>query len=402
MIWVRKFGVFILAIILFIAVLLTTYATSFIISINNPGTVKGWLTKSGVYDHVLVAFLNNNDGEGDSSAISISDPQVQTAAQSAFNSQVIKQGFEKFIDSNYDWLNGKTNKPEFKIDLTEPKNEFGNQVQDKVKTYLTNLPVCTPQQTLALQSQLTVKLFSLPCRPANISPDSEASRAKEQVLSADFLSDPVITVSTLSNNSNNSQLYYVKFSKAPSLYKEARFVPLILLAITTAVALLVIVASTTREKGKKNVAIVLFIASFVLIIGKVVVELIRLSQKIQWFNVEFSKDLNKPLNDLVNIAISSISTIDLIIAVLLIIVGVLLIRSSRKSSNITPRAKKTKSTKTEDLIDDNPIFFDDEPVKPEPKPTPKAKPAQQPTPRPMPKPAPKPVAKKPRKPRLIQ
>lgn len=388
MIWVRKFGVFILAIILFIAVLATTYATSLVIALNQPSTIKGWVVKSGVYDHALVAFLNNNSSSSDNnSAISISDPQVQTAAQSAFNSQAIQNGFETFIDSNFNWLSGKSNKPDFKIDLTEPKKEFGNQVQSKVKSFLSGLAVCTPQQTAALQGQLNVKLFSLTCRPANINPDSEAARAKEQVMNADFLSNPVITASTLSNN-NGSQVYYVKYSKAPSLYREARFIPLILLAITVALSLLVTAASTTREKGKKNVAIVLFVASFMLIVGKVIAELVRMSQKIQWFNVEFSKDLNKPLNDLVNIAISSISTTDLVIAIILVIIGVLLIRSARKSDDIKPKPRASKPNKKETVIDENPIYFEDEPSTPAPSP--------------IPQPAPRPRPKKPRKPRLIQ
>ena len=388
MIWVRKFGVFILAIILFIAILVTTYATSLVIALNQPSTIKGWFVKSGVYDHALVAFLNNNSEGGDNtSAISISDPEVQTAAQSAFNSKVIQNGFETFIDSNFNWLSGKSNKPDFRIDLTEPKQEFGNQVQSKVKSFLASLPACTPQQTATLQGQLNVKLFSLPCRPANVNPDSEAARAKEQVMSADFLSDPVITASTLASN-NGSQAYYVKFSKAPSMYREARFVPLVLVAITIALSILVIIASTTRAKGKKNVAIVMFIASFVLIVGKVIAELIRISQKIQWFNVEFSKDLNKPLNDLVNIAISSISTTDLVIAIILIITGVLLIRSARKSGGVRSKARDSRPKKKEALIDNSPIYCEDEPSAP--------------APAPIAQPAPKPRPKKPRKPRLIQ
>jgi len=389
MIWIRKFGVFILAIILFIAILVTTYATSLVIALNQPSTIKGWLVKSGVYDHALVAVLNNNSEGGDNtSAISISDPEVQTAAQAAFNSKVLQNGFETFIDSNFNWLSGKSNKPDFRIDLTEPKQEFGNQVQSKVKSFLAGLPACTPQQTATLQGQLNVKLFSLPCRPANINPDSESARAKEQVMNADFLSDPVISASTFS--SSGSQVYYVKFSKAPSIYREARFVPLVLIAITIALSVLVVIASTTREKGKKNVAIVMFIASFVLIVGKVVAELIRISQKIQWFNVEFSKDLNKPLNDLVNIAISSISTTDLVIAIILIITGILLIRSARKSGDIKPKARASKSKKKEVTVNDSPIYFEDEPTTPSP------------TPAPIAQPAPKPRPKKPRKPRLIQ
>lgn len=391
MIWVRKFSVFILALILFVAVLITTYATSLIIASNSPTAVKGWIAKSGVYDHVLVAILNKDESGDSSSAISISDSQVQTAAQEAFTPEVVQSGVESFINGNYDWLSGKSDRPDFRIDLTKPKDNFGNIVQNKVKSYLSGLPVCNPQQAAALQGQMNVKLFSLPCRPENLNADSEAARAKEQIANADFLSNPIITASTFTNNDPSSKVYYVKLSKAPSLYREARFIPLVLLALVVALSFIVLVASTTRNKGKKNIAFVFFLASFVLIIGKVAVELIRVSQKVQWFNVDFSKDLNKPLNDLVNIALGSMGNINLIIALVLIITGILLVRSARKSVTVNSKAKPKKVRKPQPVTETNPIFFEEE----EP-------PKLLRTPSPVPRLAPKPQPKKAKKPRLIQ
>lgn len=390
MIWVRKFGVFWLAIFLLISVLVTATAISVVISLNRPSSVKTWVKKSGVYDHVLVAFLNNNNEQTDgTSSLSIQDPQVQTAVQESITPQVVQSGFETVIDSNFAWLSGKTDKPDFRVDLSQQKNDFGNNVQNKVKNFLTNLPACTPQQTVALQGQLNVKLFNLPCRPANINPVAEAARAKEQVMNADFLNDPVITASTLGDSGN--KVYYLQYSNAPSIYRESRFAPLVLLAVTILLSFIVVVASTTRQKGKKNVAITLFVAAFLLVVGKVIIEAARYSQKVTWINVDFSKDLNKPLNDLVYISLSGITNINLIITVILIIIGILLIRSARKSGDVVPKNRKRKIDDQEAIPETNPIFFEEDEA---------PKPVVAPAPRP--RPATKPQPKKPRKPRLIQ
>jgi hypothetical protein len=394
MIWVRKFGVFILAILLLVMVLITTLFSSLVISANNPKAIKGWVAKSGVYDHFMVALLNKSGSNADTtSAISIQDPQVQSAAQEVFTPQVIQNGFETIIDSNYDWLSGKKNKPDFAVDLTNYKQQFAENVQNKVKNFLTNLPNCTPQQTLALQGQLNVKLFGLTCRPANVNPTTEAARARDQILNSDFLSTPVLTASTITVNDNNSQVYYVKFAKAPSIYKEARITPLVMLTITLLLSFLILITSTSKDKGKKNIAIVFFVSAFILILEKILIEAARVSQKVVWVNVDFSKDLNKPLNDLVFIVFSNVTNICLVAALLLVIAGVLLIRSARKSGNVVEKKRLKKKDIEQAIPETNPIFFEeDEP----PAPKPKASPT------PTPKIATKTPPRKPKKPRLIQ
>lgn len=390
MIWVRKFGVFWLAIFLLISVLVTATAISVVISVNRPSSIKTWVKKSGVYDHVLVAVLNNTDEQGDTtSSLSIQDPQVQTAIQESITPQVVQNGVETIIDSNFAWLNGKTDKPDFSVDLSQQKNDFANNVENRVKSFLTNLPACTQQQTIALQGQLNIKLFNLPCRPANINPTAEAARAKEQVMNADFLNDPIITASTLGDSSKKA--YYVQYSNAPSIYRESRFAPLVLLAITVLLSFIVVIASTTRQKGKKNVAITLFVAAFLLVVGKVIIEAARYSQKVTWINVDFSKDLNKPLNDFVYISLSGITNINIIITVILIIIGILLIRSAKKSGVVAPKNRSKQTPELEAMPETNPIFFEEDGA---------PQPVAAPTPKP--RPAAKPQPKKPRKPRLIQ
>lgn len=123
------------------------------------------------------------------------------------------------------------------------------------------------------------------------------------------------------------------------------------------------------------------------------IEAARVSQKVVWVNVDFSKDLNKPLNDLVFIVFSNVTNICLVAALLLVIAGVLLIRSARKSGNVVEKKRLKKKDIEQAIPETNPIFFEeDEP----PAPKPKASPT------PTPKIATKTPPRKPKKPRLIQ
>ena len=140
MIWLRKFGVFLLAIILFAVLLSTAHTTTATYIANSPSTVKGWFAKSGLYNNIVVGVINQNDSGSNSDSVSLQDPQVKAIAQEVFSPQVMQNSFETFIDSNAAWLQGSSKTPNFKIDLSAQKEEFGNKVADKVQSYLTAFP----------------------------------------------------------------------------------------------------------------------------------------------------------------------------------------------------------------------------------------------------------------------
>src|SRR4051812_48563018 len=91
-------------------------------TVGTSGKVKHILAESGIYDTVLPSVLDQTK-QIDTSAgeISLENPQIKAAAQSAFTPQFIQTSTESVIDSVFDWLNGKTATPQFKIDLSGPK-----------------------------------------------------------------------------------------------------------------------------------------------------------------------------------------------------------------------------------------------------------------------------------------
>lgn len=388
MIWLRKFGVFLLAIILFATLLVTAHVTTATYIANSPSTVKGWFAKSGLYDNVVVGVINQNNNGGNSDAVSISDPQVQAIAKEVFSPQVMQKSFETVIDSNANWLKGSAKTPNFKIDLTSQKEEFGNKVAEKVNSFLTSLPICTPQQVAALQAKSNLSYFSLSCRPSALSPAVEAARAKDQITSSDFLNDPVITASSLNGTDSVTKPYYEKYSALPSAYQEARFAPFILLLLSFVLAIAVYFASTSRQKGLKNIAFALIGAFVVLLLQKVFVEASFTSNTIRWFNVDINPDLNASFIKVIHTSAGTFATIDLIIGAVMLLIAIwLLIAAKRKGqskSNPRPSKAKRPAPKTIDV----PEIEEVEVVK---QPTIRTNPA-----------ATSPKPKKPRKPRLIQ
>jgi hypothetical protein len=388
MIWLRKFGVFLLAIILFAVLLSTAHTTTATYIANSPSTVKGWFAKSGLYNNIVVGVINQNDSGSNSDSVSLQDPQIKAIAQEVFSPQVMQNSFETFIDSNAAWLQGNSKTPNFKIDLSAQKEEFGNKVADKVQSYLTALPVCTPQQVAALQTKNNVAYFSLSCRPSALNPSVEAARAKDQITSSDFLNDPVITASSLNGTDSLTKPYYEKYSSLPSAFQEARFAPIVLLLLSVLLAVAVYFASTTRQKGLKNVAFALIGAFLVLLFQKIFIELSFTNNSIRWFNVDINPELNVSFVKVIHTSAGSFATIDLIIGSVMLLIAIWLLFVAKKKSNSSPspRPKKVKTPVPKDI--DMPEIEEIEVVK-----QPTIRTNHQPS---MQRP------KKPRKPRLIQ
>ncbi len=170
MIWVRKGVVWLLSLLLLAALLGTAFSTSFNRTLGQPEKVKTYLAESRIYDH-FVAYVgkqaSKSEGDNQSSPISLSDAAVQAAAKTSFPSKLIQKGVNAFIDANYAWLEGKTAKPQFMIDLSKQKETFAQRVGRIVKDYTATLPVCKGAEAL---KQKNVDPLAATCRPKNIKP----------------------------------------------------------------------------------------------------------------------------------------------------------------------------------------------------------------------------------------
>jgi len=281
MIWLRKGFVHFLAFLLLVSLV----GGVGVLDLNHalaPAKLEGLLANSKIYDHVTASVLqqaekSSSDG-GNSGSVSLSDPTVQQAAEAAFSPDLVRQSVNIFINSNYDWLAGKKATPDFKIDLSSAKQSFAQQVGQAAQTRLATLPVCSPQQLAQLS--IPVDLMSVNCRPSTVDPKTEGTQVTQEVNdSSDFLSNPVITASSLNQNqlgqassTSQGQPYYQKLSWAPKAYQFGLKLPLIFSGVALLSALGIFFIAPERRRGVRRIGAVLLVAGVILVVLKAVAD----------------------------------------------------------------------------------------------------------------------------------
>lgn len=265
----RKGLVFVLCPLLFVALVGLAVSTSSNINLKNPQKLENWLASSKLYDNFIGNASNlaeKSTGDDQSGSVSLSDTAVVKAAQSAFTADFLKQNVNTFIESNYAWLQGKTDKPEFKIDLTEAKNSFAVKVGQYVTAYSANLPVCTPAQQAQVQ---TADPLTAVCRPAATTPEQLGAQVTTDIKNGDFLSNSVITPDNINpDKTSANQPYYRKLSYLPKLYSLGTNLPYITGAISVLSILGLVLLSATKRGGFKKSGWTLAVAGIVLVGAK--------------------------------------------------------------------------------------------------------------------------------------
>ncbi len=306
MIWLRKGFVHLLALVLLIS-LVGGVAAMDINRALAPAKLESSLANSKIYDRVTASVLqqaekSSADG-GNSGSVSLSDPLVQQAAEAAFSPSLIEQSVNTFINSNYDWLNGKQSSPDFKIDLSSAKQDFAQQVGQAVQSRLASLPVCSAQQLSQLS--IPVDLLSVKCRPSTVDPKSEAAQVAQEVNdSGDFLSNPVITAASLNqnelgqaNSTSQGQPYYKKLSWAPKAYRISVKLPWILGGLAILSGLGIFFVSPERRRGVRRIGAVLLVAGIILVAYKLVAD--AMVNKFAGISIKgaWGSDFKQPISD---------------------------------------------------------------------------------------------------------
>lgn len=284
----RKFGVVVFSGVLFLSLLSLAFSTSAHLTLSHPKKVEKWLSQSGLYGSFVDTAIDQADktaGDDQSGGVSLSDTAVKQAAESAFSSQLIQKNVNTFLDSNYAWLQGKSEKPRFTIDLTKAKTNFADKVGRYVTAYLSTLPACTAAQNAQIDFS-TVDPLTLQCRPNGVDPQAEGELVAEQMASnGDFLSNTVITPETFSSQGDTDTTpYYKKYASAPATYQLATKIPWIAGALTIFSAGAVLFLTVRKRKGLKIIGILLAAAGLTLVFTKLVSDQIFRVLERQIFN----------------------------------------------------------------------------------------------------------------------
>lgn len=276
MIWLKRFFGGLFALILFGSLVSLASSIATQRTFGNPTQIKTWLVQSHIYDKLVnsaldVAQKDNTDSGADGS-IELTNQKVKEAANAAFTPEVLQQSAEEFINASYDWLNGKTSTPQFKIDLTNAKQTYADKVGQYVTQRLSKLTVCTAEQQAKLQ--IPVDSLTITCRPASLDPKAEGQRVTNEIMKSAFLTNPVITQDTFARNTNDpkSSPYYQAISQAPLLYKISKYAPFVFGGLILISSAIVIFAAPNRRKGWRRVGTITLSAGIVLVVSKFTTE----------------------------------------------------------------------------------------------------------------------------------
>jgi hypothetical protein len=248
------------------------YATAtnygFVKVAGDAAKVKHTLANSGIYNSALDNLIKESDGVGNGAdSVSLKDSAIKTAAHQTFNPQFIQTNAETVIDSLYRWLDGTTETPDFKIDLSTTRATFAKNAGAAVTAKLAALPAC-PAGT----DPASFDSDNATCLPPGVAPAAEGAKVEQKINSGEgFLDHPVITASTLKTGDGGifapgekqapgKTIFNTTLKDAPNAFQAVKTAPYVmgLLAILLSVA--VVFLSATKRKGLRKVGIMLIIA----------------------------------------------------------------------------------------------------------------------------------------------
>lgn len=359
----RKSFVGLLSVVLLAALLGSTLSSSAVLNLSDSTRIENWLNESKLYERFAATVIEQSkEATTDKSALATSvtdsDAAVRHAAESAFPPQLLRHNARTFIDSNYAWLEGKTETPEFAIDLSEAKLNFAEQVGAYVRSYSATLPECTPAQ-LAVQQNQPVDPLTATCRPPGITPEVLGAETTQKLsTSGEFLSNPVITAQTLNprDDKGGSQPYYKKLAKAPEMYQLGQKMPLLLGALAILSAIGIVFLSSQRRRGLRRVSIILLIAGVLLVATKFVADTVFNRLENQIFNASTEGQLEKSLTDFAHRVETTLVNTNflfglMLLALALLILGLLL--KTRRKGGLTQISESARAERLAAMSDSN-------------------------------------------------
>ena len=222
---------------------------------GGPQTIKSALKDSGIYQSAVGDALKQaqkqqqNEGAKSEEQIPIDRPEVQNIIKTAASPELLQSQTEKVIDAVYAWVQGKTPKLQFAIDLGSVKPNLANGVEQYAKEHLASLPVCP-----GTSAKDDVDPFNATCLPKGTSADQVAAKAKDQILNGDFLKDTTISSDTI--KTDNGKTLEQQLQAVPAAYKRFNQVMYVLIAAIVVLSLGVVFLSSTWRSGLKKLSII--------------------------------------------------------------------------------------------------------------------------------------------------
>lgn len=335
----RKLLLALLGIVLFVSLLGIALSTSSVLTVHNQEKVEQWLGESKLYEH----FVSNAVQQGqaavgsasENNVTSLSDTAVQDAAKSAFSQDLVRKSVSTVIESNYAWLRGETDTPEFTIDLSDAKRSFAEEVGTFTTTHLASLPACTNAQLATLQNTDPLRAT---CRPPNIDPKVAGQEVTQQILDSDeLLSNPVLTAQTINPDpASQKEPYYEKFSQLPKAYQFGEKLPYIFAGLIILSATVFMLLYSPKKRGIRWTSIILAVAGALLLTTTFTADIAFKQAEDRIFNAATDGEVQKSLASFFDQVQNASTQIQMYFGIGFLVLAVILFFASRTRKEIGP------------------------------------------------------------------
>lgn len=271
--FVRKVGRFLSASLLKLS--LFVFATSMALGsvIGSPEPIKDSLDKSGIYDTVVPGFLDaasKEEGQEGREDLPVDDAKVKEIINSSFSPQFLKSSADTILEGFHSWLNGETAQPEFKVDLTGPKQSLVQGLAGYAEQRLLSLPACTSAQARELAGQ-DIDPFAVECRPPVVI-SQEKQKIIDELNNSEFLKDQEISSASLTKD--NPDKFTEELKGLPDGYQLLLSLPMVtgILALVSAVGLILL--HDDKRRGFRQAGIIVLVAGLFLLVSTLLFQVI--------------------------------------------------------------------------------------------------------------------------------
>ena len=238
---------------------------SFSLNITNRDTVKGWFSQSETYQNVLdeaLSLVSGDNGESLSSQFSdikkIDTDKISQSISDGISASYLQKQTESALDGIYDWLEGKTEIPDFNFSISSRKAAIEKSLTDEMVRQFSKLPACKPGQVPA-----NYQLTDASCIPANVSVKSEVKKLTKDIFQGkDNIFDNIkFSSKDLLNKKNDFHLTNDDLDNIPNNYSAFKTIPTMFIILAIIAGVIAVATAKNWRRGLKQLGAVLFSSS---------------------------------------------------------------------------------------------------------------------------------------------
>jgi NADH:ubiquinone oxidoreductase subunit 6 (subunit J) len=202
MFMLRKLILFPLMLLLTVTLLATSIGIAVWGRMWNFSWVTDQVEKHDLYESARDEMYQQVSGEqayaieGARAEITVSEEKLQRIFNTIFEPDWIQEQVERFVDELESWLTSKDENFDMKIDLSDMRTNFANEVRAVIEEEVMALPTCTDQQLLDAYENPALDVGCLPpgftLADVQSEIDDVESKALEQVPTSILLSEMIM------------------------------------------------------------------------------------------------------------------------------------------------------------------------------------------------------------------